>query len=151
MPITVESPSPVPEMSPTLPPRLNLSKMAGCDARGIPIPLSETDIIIVGSVCSAEIFIAPPLFVNFIAFDIRFLSTVFSMSISAKTVITSGKELFIVHNEKEVLDVYGRLLLNPALCIETGRLARERVLKEHTYRDRARKLLTIVKGGIGKV
>ena len=43
-----------------------------------PIPSSETEIVTFESVRSAEILILPPLFVNFIAFDTRFLNTVFN-------------------------------------------------------------------------
>ena len=38
---------------------------------GIPIPLSETEIVTSPEFCSALIVILPPLFVNFIEFDTR--------------------------------------------------------------------------------
>ncbi|MFT5248826.1 MAG: hypothetical protein ACI93P_000542 [bacterium] len=53
------------------------------------IPLSETAISINLSFCIAETFISPFELVNFIALEIRFLKTVLSIFMSAKTTIFS--------------------------------------------------------------
>ncbi len=55
-----------------------------------------------------------------------------------------GKELIVVHDADEAVAAYRALLDDPAQAEELGRRARERVLDEHTYRHRARRLLEIV-------
>ncbi|MFA5300800.1 MAG: glycosyltransferase [Lutibacter sp.] len=52
-----------------------------------------------------------------------------------------GKEMFIVHNAKESIELYQTLLHDDDLRIKTGQLARQRVLKEHTTKLRARQLV----------
>jgi spore maturation protein CgeB len=60
-----------------------------------------------------------------------------------------GSELLIVHDAGEATAAYRDLLDDPAQAEELGRRARERVLDEHTYRHRARRLLDVVGLGIG--
>jgi glycosyltransferase involved in cell wall biosynthesis len=55
-----------------------------------------------------------------------------------------GSELIVVENAEEAIDAYRDLLGDPAQAEELGRRARERVLDEHTYRHRARRLLALL-------
>jgi spore maturation protein CgeB len=54
-----------------------------------------------------------------------------------------GRELLVVENAEEAVDAYRELLADPAQAGEMGRLARERVLDEHTYAHRARRVLEL--------
>jgi glycosyltransferase involved in cell wall biosynthesis len=56
----------------------------------------------------------------------------------------SGSELLVVHDADEAVDAYRSLLDDPGRAEELGRRARERVLEEHTYRHRARRLLDLI-------
>jgi spore maturation protein CgeB len=55
-----------------------------------------------------------------------------------------GSELLVVNDVDEALAAYRLLLDDPAQAEEMGRRARERVLDEHTYRHRARRLLDLI-------
>ena len=55
-----------------------------------------------------------------------------------------GRELLVVHGADEATEAYRELLADPAQAEELGRLARERVLDEHTYAHRARRLLELL-------
>jgi hypothetical protein len=55
-----------------------------------------------------------------------------------------GRELIVVSTAAEATVVYRELLADPAQAEELGRRARERVLDEHTYAHRARRLLELV-------
>jgi len=55
-----------------------------------------------------------------------------------------GSELLVVSDDDEAVEAYRLLLDDPAQAEEMGRRARERVLEEHTYRHRARRLLDLV-------
>jgi glycosyltransferase involved in cell wall biosynthesis len=55
-----------------------------------------------------------------------------------------GSELLIVQDAGEAIAAYRDLLDDPGQAEEMGRRARERVLDEHTYRHRARRLLEVV-------
>ena len=55
-----------------------------------------------------------------------------------------GRELIVVSTADEATVVYRELLADPAQAEELGRRARERVLDEHTYAHRARRLLELV-------
>ena len=55
-----------------------------------------------------------------------------------------GSELIVVENAEEAVDAYRDLLGDPGQAEELGRRARERVLDEHTYRHRARRLLALL-------
>ena len=55
-----------------------------------------------------------------------------------------GSELVVVHSGEEALAAYRELLADPAQAEEMGQRARERVLDEHTYAHRARRLLELV-------
>jgi hypothetical protein len=55
-----------------------------------------------------------------------------------------GSELLVVGDAAEAEAAYRDLLADPAQAEELGRRARERVLDEHTYRHRARRLLELV-------
>jgi hypothetical protein len=57
-----------------------------------------------------------------------------------------GREIFIAHSAEEALDHYRYLLSHDAERRAAGIAARERVLKEHTFRHRARELVEIVRG-----
>lgn len=56
-----------------------------------------------------------------------------------------GKELFVVHSYDEALDRYRYLLSHERERLAVGQAARERVLKEHTFRHRAQQLTGIVR------
>jgi spore maturation protein CgeB len=55
-----------------------------------------------------------------------------------------GRELLVVETADEALAAYRELVGDPAQAEEMGRRARERVLDEHTYAHRARRLLELV-------
>ena len=55
-----------------------------------------------------------------------------------------GRELLVVSGADEAVEVYRTLLDDPGAAAELGRRARERVLEEHTFADRARRLLELV-------
>jgi spore maturation protein CgeB len=55
-----------------------------------------------------------------------------------------GSELVIAADATEAMDAYRALLDDPGQAEEMGRRARERVLDEHTYRHRARRLLDLL-------
>ncbi len=57
-----------------------------------------------------------------------------------------GKEVVVVASAEEAIDRYDYLLRHDAERLARGRAARERVLKEHTFRHRARQLVDIVRG-----
>jgi len=54
-----------------------------------------------------------------------------------------GRELVVVSNADEAVEAYRELLADPAAAEELGRRARERILDEHTYVQRARRLLDL--------
>jgi hypothetical protein len=58
---------------------------------------------------------------------------------------TPGKELFVIDTNDEPLDLYHHLLNDPDLLEKTGKAARDRILLEHTYRHRAKKLVDSIK------
>jgi hypothetical protein len=55
-----------------------------------------------------------------------------------------GQELVVVESAEEAVAAYRELVADPAQALEMGRRARERVLDEHTYAHRARRLLDLV-------
>jgi Glycosyl transferases group 1 len=55
-----------------------------------------------------------------------------------------GKEVFVVNSGEEAIDRYKYLLAHDSERLAAGRAARERVLKEHTFRHRAHQLCEIV-------
>jgi len=59
-----------------------------------------------------------------------------------------GSELVVVESAEEALAAYRELVSDPAQAEEMGRRARERVLDEHTYAHRARRLLGLVDSGV---
>src|SRR5829696_2224211 len=59
-----------------------------------------------------------------------------------------GSELIIVGDADEATAAIAELLDDPAQAEAMGARARERVLDEHTYRHRARRLLELVGGGV---
>jgi spore maturation protein CgeB len=59
-----------------------------------------------------------------------------------------GSELIVVQSAEEAVSAYRDLLDDPAQAEELGRRARERVLDEHTYRHRARRLLELIGTGV---
>ena len=55
-----------------------------------------------------------------------------------------GRELLVVSSADDALVAYRDLLSDPAQAEELGRRARERVLDEHTYVHRAKRMLDLV-------
>jgi hypothetical protein len=55
-----------------------------------------------------------------------------------------GKELLVVGDANQATDTYRQLLSRPELRRQMGQAARERVLRDHTYRHRAEQLLGIL-------
>jgi spore maturation protein CgeB len=55
-----------------------------------------------------------------------------------------GRELVVVESAEEAVATYRELVSDPAQAEDMGRRARERVLDEHTYAHRARRLLQLV-------
>jgi spore maturation protein CgeB len=55
-----------------------------------------------------------------------------------------GRELLVVETADEAVAAYRELVSDPAQAEELGRRARERVLEEHTYAHRARRLLDLI-------
>jgi glycosyltransferase involved in cell wall biosynthesis len=60
-----------------------------------------------------------------------------------------GSELVVVESAEEAVEAYRELVADAAQAEEMGRRARERVLDEHTYAHRARRLLDLVGVGAG--
>ena len=54
------------------------------------------------------------------------------------------KEVFIIESAEEAIQIYKWLLKNDAERRKVGQQARERVLREHTYKHRARQLVKIL-------
>ena len=59
-----------------------------------------------------------------------------------------GSELLVVNDAAEAVAAYRALLDDPAQAEAMGQRARERVLDEHTYRHRARRLLELIGLGV---
>jgi spore maturation protein CgeB len=59
-----------------------------------------------------------------------------------------GRELLVAADAGEALAAYRDLLADPGQAEEMGRRARERVLDEHTYAHRARRLLELLDVGV---
>jgi spore maturation protein CgeB len=59
-----------------------------------------------------------------------------------------GRELLVVADADEAVAAYRELLADPAQAEEMGRRARERVLDEHTYTHRGRRLLELLGLGV---
>ena len=55
-----------------------------------------------------------------------------------------GRELLVVNDADEAVETYRELLADPAAAAELGRRARERVIEEHTFAQRARRLLGLL-------
>jgi spore maturation protein CgeB len=55
-----------------------------------------------------------------------------------------GRELIVVSSAEEAVEAYRELLADPGAAETMGERARERVLDEHTYAHRARRLLELV-------
>jgi spore maturation protein CgeB len=82
-------------------------------------------------------------------------SRLFELASSGATIVSNpyegidrwfepGRELVVVHSAEEAEATYRELLADPAAAEELGRNARERVLDEHTYAQRARRLLDLI-------
>ena len=59
-----------------------------------------------------------------------------------------ARELVVVESAEEAVAAYRELVADPGQAEEMGRRARERVLDEHTYAHRARRLLELVELGL---
>ena len=57
-----------------------------------------------------------------------------------------GEELFVVNNENEAIELYMRLLDSEGEREKVGSKARERVLRDHTFKHRAVDLINIIGG-----
>jgi spore maturation protein CgeB len=55
-----------------------------------------------------------------------------------------GRELLVVETAEEALSAYRELVADPGQAEALGERARERVLDEHTYAHRARRLLELI-------
>ena len=55
-----------------------------------------------------------------------------------------GKELIVVNSDKEAIEIYKWLLDDEIEREKIGKRARERILKEHTYRHRAREIINVL-------
>ena len=56
------------------------------------------------------------------------------------------KELFVVNSQDEAIDRYRYLLAHESERLAVGCAARERVLRQHTFRHRAQQLKEIIRG-----
>jgi spore maturation protein CgeB len=56
-----------------------------------------------------------------------------------------GKEILIAKNAKECIEIYKMLMDNEEMRMKMGTAARDRVMKDHTSRHRARQILQILK------
>ncbi len=56
-----------------------------------------------------------------------------------------GKEMYMVEDSQEAVDIYKWLLDSEDDRKKTAKLARERILKEHTFRHRGKQLIDIIK------
>jgi hypothetical protein len=85
-------------------------------------------------------------------------SRLFELAATAATIVTNpykgierwfepGRELLVVDDVDEAVSAYRELLDDPGAAAELGRRARERILDEHTFVHRARRLLDLV--GVG--
>ena len=61
---------------------------------------------------------------------------------------TPGEQILVVNDADEAVAAYTALLDDPGLAQRMGESARQRVLDEHTYAQRARQLLGYL--GLGK-
>jgi len=57
-----------------------------------------------------------------------------------------GKELIVVNSEDEAVETYEWLLSSGEERLKIGERARQRILKDHTYRHRAETIISSVKG-----
>lgn len=57
-----------------------------------------------------------------------------------------GKEVIVVNSEEEAVDTYKRLLGDEKERESIASRARERVLREHTFRERARQVVRVITG-----
>jgi glycosyltransferase involved in cell wall biosynthesis len=57
-----------------------------------------------------------------------------------------GKELLVVNSAEEAIETYKHLLSDTEKRKEMGKKARERVLREHTFKHRAAELVNIING-----
>lgn len=55
-----------------------------------------------------------------------------------------GKELIVVESEEEAIETYKWLLTDDVEREKIGKRARERILKEHTFRHRAQKIINVL-------
>ena len=55
-----------------------------------------------------------------------------------------GREILVVDNEDAAISTYALLLRDPSTRYELGNRARQRLLAQHTYHERARELVRIL-------
>ena len=82
-------------------------------------------------------------------------SRLFELASTAAAIVTNpyegidrwfepGRELLVVRDADEAVEIYRELLADSGAAAELGRHARERVLEEHTFAHRARRLLDLL-------
>jgi spore maturation protein CgeB len=82
-------------------------------------------------------------------------SRLFELAAAGATIVTNpyegierwfepGRELLVASGADEAVATYRALLDDPAQSEEMGQRARERVLDEHTFAQRARRLLDLI-------
>jgi hypothetical protein len=71
---------------------------------------------------------------------------VYNPYLGIETWFEPGKEIVMIQDREEAVDRYRWLLSHEAERRAIGQAARQRVLKEHTFRHRAQQLVEIVKG-----
>jgi spore maturation protein CgeB len=54
------------------------------------------------------------------------------------------KEIFVIENAEEAIEVYDWLRGEDEIRLKIGKAARERVLKEHTFKQRAKDIYEII-------
>lgn len=59
-----------------------------------------------------------------------------------------GKDLIVVNNEEEAIETYDQLLLDDQLRNDLGNRIRQKVLKEHSYRNRALTVINSIRRNI---
>ena len=74
-----------------------------------------------------------------------FKAAIVSCSVNGiETWFKPNKELIVVNNSKEAIEVYDQLLDDYILREELGIKARDRVIKEHTVQHRAKQLIEVI-------
>ena len=57
----------------------------------------------------------------------------------------AGEEIFVAKDPQEAVELYQWLLSSDDILLKTGSLARQRALKEHTFRHRAQQMIRFLR------